>query len=55
MITQTITEVSLITHITGVAKIRLPDGSLKELKAGDTLQPGAVVILDDGVQLKLKN
>nr|WP_321270808.1 retention module-containing protein [uncultured Tolumonas sp.] len=55
MITQIITEVSLITHITGVAKIRLPDGALKELKAGDTLQPGAVVILDEGVQLTLKN
>ena len=55
MITQIITEVSLITHINGVAKIRLPDGALKELKAGDTLQPGAVVILDEGVQLTLKH
>ena len=55
MITQIITEVSLITHINGVAKIRLPDGAWKELKAGDTLQPGAVVILDEGVQLTLKN
>ena len=55
MITQTITEVSLITNITGVAKIRLPNGALKELKAGDTLQPGTVVLLDEGVQLTLKN
>jgi hypothetical protein len=48
MATQAITEVSSVAHIDGVAKVRLPDGSLKELKVGDTLQPGMVVILDDG-------
>ena len=55
MATQAITEVSSVAHIDGVAKVRLPDGSLKELKVGDTLQPGMVVILDDGAQLTLKD
>jgi hypothetical protein len=48
MATQAITEVSSVAHIDGVAKVRLPDGSLKELKVGDTLQPGMVVILGEG-------
>lgn len=44
---QTITEVSRVTTITGVAKIKLPDGELKEIHVGDILQPGTVVILDN--------
>lgn len=43
----TITEVSRVTTITGVAKIKLPDGELKEIHVGDILQPGTVVILDN--------
>ena len=55
MITKIITEMSLINSITGVVKMRMQDGSLKELKAGDTLQPGTVIILDDDAQLTLKD
>ena len=41
---QTITEVSRVTSITGVAKIKMPDGELKEIHVGDILQPGTVVV-----------
>lgn len=44
---QTITEVSRVTFISGVAKIRTPDGELHDLKVGDILQPGTQVILAD--------
>ncbi len=41
----TITEVSKVTTITGIAKIRTPEGDLYDLKVGDVLQPGTVVFL----------
>ncbi len=43
----TITEVSKVTAITGIAKIRTPEGELQDLKVGDVLQPGTVVLLAD--------
>ncbi len=43
----TITEVSKVTAITGIAKIRTPEGELQDLKVGDVLQPGTVVFLAD--------
>uniref|UniRef100_UPI0004639AAA retention module-containing protein n=1 Tax=Tolumonas lignilytica TaxID=1283284 RepID=UPI0004639AAA len=54
MSTQIIAETSLIAGLTGIAKVKLPDGSLKDLKVGDVLDPGAVVILTNGAQLTLK-
>ncbi len=44
---QTITEVSRVTFISGVAKIRTPDGEIHDLKVGDILQPGTEVLLSD--------
>ncbi|NCB61195.1 MAG: retention module-containing protein, partial [Gammaproteobacteria bacterium] len=44
---QTITEVSRVTFISGVAKVRTPDGEVHDLKVGDVLQPGTEVILAD--------
>ena len=44
---QTIAEVSRVTFISGVAKVRTPDGELHDLKVGDILQPGTEVILAD--------
>ncbi|MBB6055796.1 retention module-containing protein [Tolumonas osonensis] len=44
---QTITEVSRVTFISGVAKVRTPDGEVHDLKVGDILQPGTEVILAD--------
>ncbi|WP_320152633.1 retention module-containing protein [uncultured Tolumonas sp.] len=43
----TITEVSHVTTIAGVAKFRTPDGVLHELQVGDILQPGMEIILSD--------
>ena len=42
-----ITEVSHVISISGVARIRTPDGVLHELKVGDVLQPGTEVLLAD--------
>ncbi len=42
----TITEVSHVTTIVGVAKFRTPDGVLHELQVGDILQPGMEILLD---------
>ena len=44
---QMITEVSHVISISGVARIRTPDGVLHELKVGDVLQPGTEVLLAD--------
>ena len=44
---QTITEVSRVTFISGVAKIRTPDGEIHDLKVGDILQLGTEVLLSD--------
>ena len=43
----TITEVSHVTTIAGVAKFRTPDGVLHELQVGDILQPGMEILLGD--------
>ena len=55
MPTKTVTEISLISNITGVVKIKNADGTFRELHAGDTIQPGAVLVFDDGAQLTLKD